>query len=44
MRHCVEINGLNVRFSGDRTIHAVSDVSLSLEQGEVLGLLGESGS
>jgi peptide/nickel transport system ATP-binding protein len=44
MRHCVEINGLNVRFGGDRTIHAVSDVSLSLEQGEVLGLLGESGS
>ena len=40
----VEINGLNIRFSGDRTVYAVNDLSLSLGDGEVLGLLGESGS
>lgn len=40
----VEIRNLNVRFGGDRIVHAVNDVSLSVAQGEVLGLLGESGS
>jgi peptide/nickel transport system ATP-binding protein len=40
----VEINRLNIRFSGDRTVYAVNDLSLSLGDGEVLGLLGESGS
>jgi peptide/nickel transport system ATP-binding protein len=40
----VEINGLNIRFSGDRTVYAVNDLSLSLGKSEVLGLLGESGS
>src|SRR6201981_4267105 len=40
----VEINSLNIRFSGDRTVYAVNDLSLSLGDGEVLGLLGESGS
>jgi peptide/nickel transport system ATP-binding protein len=40
----VDVEGLNVRFSGDRTVHAVNDLSFSLGEGEVLGLLGESGS
>ncbi len=44
MTGVVEIKNLNVRFSGDRTVHAVNDVSLNVAQGEVLGLLGESGS
>ena len=40
----VEINNLNIRFTGERTVYAVNDLSLSLGDGEVLGLLGESGS
>jgi len=44
MTHLVEINGLNVRFTGERTVYAVNDLSLSVGEGEVLGLLGESGS
>ncbi len=44
MTNLVEIRGLNVRFSGERTVYAVNDLSLSLGEGEVLGLLGESGS
>ena len=44
MTNLVEINGLNVRFTGERTVYAVNDLSLSLGQSEVLGLLGESGS
>src|SRR5579863_5375803 len=44
MTNLVEVDNLNIRFSGDRTVHAVNDLSLSLGEGEVLGLLGESGS
>lgn len=44
MNPAVEVQNLKVRFSGERTVHAVNDVSLTLGQGEVLGLLGESGS
>ncbi len=44
MTNLVEINGLNIRFTGERTVYAVNDLSLSLGDGEVLGLLGESGS
>jgi peptide/nickel transport system ATP-binding protein len=44
MTDLVEIDHLNIRFTGDRTVHAVNDLSLSLGEGEVLGLLGESGS
>ena len=44
MSKLVEIDSLNIRFTGDRTVHAVNDLSLSLREGEVLGLLGESGS
>jgi len=44
MTNLVEVDNLTVRFTGTRTVHAVNDVSLSLAEGEVLGLLGESGS
>src|SRR6201984_517736 len=44
MTPLVEVESLNVRFSGDRNVHAVNDLSFSLREGEVLGLLGESGS
>ena len=44
MTNLVEVENLNVRFTGERTVHAVNGVSLSLGEGEVLGLLGESGS
>src|SRR5450631_1132404 len=44
MSNLVEIRGLNIRFIGERTVYAVNDLSLVLGDGEVLGLLGESGS
>src|SRR6201999_2982917 len=44
MTDLVNVRNLNIRFTGDRTVHAVNDLSLSLREGEVLGLLGESGS
>ena len=44
MSNLVDISNLNIRFTGERTVHAVNDISLSLGEGEVLGLLGESGS
>lgn len=44
MTNLVEISGLNIRFTGERTVYAVNDLSLSPGDGEVLGLLGESGS
>jgi len=44
MTNLVEVDGLNIRFSSDRSVHAVNDLSFSLGEGEVLGLLGESGS
>ena len=44
MTNLVEIADLNIRFTGERTVHAVNDLTLSLGEGEVLGLLGESGS
>ena len=40
----VQVDDLTIRFTGERTVHAVNGVSLSLGEGEVLGLLGESGS
>ena len=40
----VEIENLHVTFRGPRTVHAVNGVSLNLAPGEVLGILGESGS
>src|SRR4030081_746621 len=44
MTNLVELRNLNIRFTGERTVHAVNDLSLTLGEGEVLGLLGESGS
>jgi len=44
MTALVEVNNLNVSFTGERNVHAVNDLSFSLGEGEVLGLLGESGS
>ena len=44
MSALVEIEDLTVRFSGERTVHAVNGISLTVETGEVLALLGESGS
>ncbi|MGA8551575.1 MAG: ATP-binding cassette domain-containing protein, partial [Stellaceae bacterium] len=41
----VEVEDLSVRFRlRYRVIHAVNGVSFSLASGEVLGILGESGS
>ena len=41
----VEIRGLRVTFTGGRQpVQAVSDVDLTLQRGEVLALIGESGS
>jgi len=41
----LEIKNLNVSYGlGDDGVHAVRDVSLTLNRGEVLGLAGESGS
>ncbi|GAA0001996.1 hypothetical protein BRDID11002_19970 [Bradyrhizobium diazoefficiens] len=31
MTKLVEISGLNIRFTGERTVYAVNDLSLSLE-------------
>src|SRR5256885_17127079 len=44
MTDLVDIRNLNIRFTGERNVHAVNDLSLTLGEGEVLGLLGESGS
>lgn len=41
----LEVRDLHVRFvSKDRTVHAVNGVSFDLARGELLGILGESGS
>jgi peptide/nickel transport system ATP-binding protein len=39
-----EVRDLSVTFTGERPIHAVNGLSLDLAAGEVLGVLGESGS
>ena len=41
----LEVQGLNVRFATpDGEVHAVKDLSFTLEKGETLGIVGESGS
>jgi peptide/nickel transport system ATP-binding protein len=40
----VSIKDMTLRFTGARTVNAVNQISLELAHGEVLGLLGESGS
>ncbi|GAA4029522.1 ABC transporter ATP-binding protein [Actimicrobium antarcticum] len=40
----VSVNNLSVEFHGSRTASALNQVSFDLQPGEVLGLLGESGS
>ena len=40
----VSIQDMSLRFTGQRTVSAVNHISLELAHGEVLGLLGESGS
>ncbi|MBQ4371798.1 MAG: ABC transporter ATP-binding protein, partial [Firmicutes bacterium] len=40
----LEIKDLEVRYrSGGRSVHAVNGVSLSVDRGEILGLVGETG-
>lgn len=42
--YMLEINGLSVQYQTDlETVHAVNDVSLELEKGKTLGLVGETG-
>ena len=43
-RPLVEVKDLHVRFRGERNVHAVNGVDFALARGEVLGILGESGS
>ncbi len=41
----LEVDGLSVDFAGSqRPIHALRDVSFSIERGRIVGLVGESGS
>jgi len=41
----LDVKNLNVRFpTEDGVVHAVRDVSFSIDHGEVLGVVGESGS
>ena len=44
IKNLLEIDDLNIRFMSDQeTVNAVSDVSITLRSGEVLGIVGESG-
>jgi peptide/nickel transport system ATP-binding protein len=43
-RNLVEVSGLTVRFAGTPPIAAVNGIDFALGEGEVLGILGESGS
>ncbi|MDJ0932233.1 ABC transporter ATP-binding protein [Breoghania sp.] len=42
MNALVEFRDLAVRFKGEKTVHAINEISLSMQQGEMLELLGES--
>ncbi|MDR1392534.1 MAG: ABC transporter ATP-binding protein [Bifidobacteriaceae bacterium] len=39
----IRVSDLSVDYMGERTVHAVQNVSLELARGEILGLAGESG-
>ncbi len=39
----LSVNNLSVDYLGDRVVHAVKDVSLTIGRGEIVGLAGESG-
>ena len=44
IKNLLEIDNLNTKFMSDQeTVNAVSDVSINLMSGEVLGIVGESG-
>ena len=44
MENLIEIRDLSVQFaSGKRIVRAVNQVNLSLQKGETLGLVGETG-
>ncbi|MBP0614588.1 ABC transporter ATP-binding protein [Jiella mangrovi] len=40
----LDISNLTVRFHGERTVHAINGLDLTLKPGEILTILGESGS
>ena len=41
----LDVNNLSVDFKTDQgTVHAVRDVSFHVKKGEILGIVGESGS
>ncbi len=43
-KHLLEIKDLTVQYvTVDGTVHAVENLSLSLEEGKTLGLVGETG-
>jgi peptide/nickel transport system ATP-binding protein len=44
MTPIVDIRELTVRFTGERDVNALNGVDIQLAEGEVLGLIGESGS
>src|SRR4030067_3157482 len=44
MDYFLEIKGLKTRFHTDEgVVHAVNDLSYGMEEGEILGVVGESG-
>jgi peptide/nickel transport system ATP-binding protein len=44
MSPIIDAHDVHVRFTGERTVYALNGVDITVAQGEVLGLLGESGS
>ena len=44
IKNLLDIDNLNIRFVSDQeTVNAVCDVSITLQPGEILGVVGESG-
>ena len=43
MSPVLSIENLSIDYLAETTVHAVREVSLTLERGEILGLAGESG-